>query len=522
MKDINLIRSGAEGKKLLLEGINKVADAVKITSGEEGKFVLIESSLGLPPHPTKDGVTVLNSIYGSNQFEELGAKLLKQAANKTAEEVGDNTTLTTIMAQSIINNLFCCSASHAEMKRGLDKALKDTIKELDRLKTFPVDFEDMKDIATVSANGDREIGLQIATMYDKVGLDCVVEVKEGYGETTKVNYTKGFKLDRGWILPHFCTDFDKGIAEYEDCYLLLYNAKINNLADISEYVSKALSDAKPIVIVADDCEETVLASLVKIKNESQVRIIVTTSPEYGERREKALDDLASVTGATVYSERLQTKAELGLVKKFTAFRDKTVVSVEEEALDSRVEELQRQLDNYNEEDNDLKVLLSKRIANLKSSIVEIVVGGVTDLEIKEKKDRIEDAVPAVRNAIEDGYVAGGGSTLYYISDKLRHYDKKLTDGELIGYEMFKRSLKEPMKVIMDNAGLRFSYFGLSDRKIQSTYGYGVNVKTRKVENLLDSGIIDPVKGIKVALKNAVSVSKIAISTEVLVTNRPIA
>lgn len=506
-----MLKLGQDTKNELLNGVNRVAEAVKATAGQQGKFALIENSLGLPPHPTKDGVTVLNSIYGSNQYEELGVQLLKQAANKTVELVGDGSTVTTVLSQALINGLFEYNdVSHVDLIKGMNTGLAEVLTHLEKLKKSVGDKE-MVEIATVSANGDLEIGEKIAEIYKKVGLDSTIEVKEGYSTETEVVYTEGLRLDRGWAFPHFCTDYDKGIAEFENCYLLLYNSKINTLADITKPLIKAREERKAIVIIADDAEEPVVSSLLNMKRKGEMQILMCVTPEYGELREKILEDLSFVTGASVYSERFRDEIVLGEVKKFTAYRDKSILVVKDETkLAERVEELSKQVE-FSEKEAQKR--LKNRISNLKSSIVEINVGGVTDLEIKEKKDRIDDAVPALRNALEEGYVAGGGATLYYISNKMK---SKLKDGELVGYNVLKEAIKEPLKTIIGNAGLKVTE---DNEKRLKKYGVGINVKTKKVENMFKSGIIDPVKIIKTALQNAVSVSSTALSTEVLILSK---
>lgn len=513
-----MLKLGQDTKNEILKGVNRVAEAVKKTAGQQGKFALIENNLGLPPHPTKDGVTVLNSIYGSNQYEELGVQLLKQAANKTAEITGDGSTATTILAQALINRLFEHDyASHVDLIKGMNVGLEEVNFHLDNFKKSVGDKE-MIEIATVSANGDIEIGQKVAEIYKKVGLDSTIEVKEGYSTETEVVYTEGLRLDRGWAFPHFCTDFDKGIAEFENCYLLLYNSKINTLADITKPLIKAREDRKAIVIIADDAEEPVVSSLLNMKRKGELQVLMCVSPEYGELREKVLDDLSFVTGASVYSERFKDEIVLGEVKKFTAYRDKSILVVKDEnKLTERVDELSKQVEFAEKE---VQKRLKNRISNLKSSIVEINVGGITDLEIKEKKDRIDDAVPALRNALEEGYIAGGGATLYHISKIMK---SNLKGSELTGYNVLKEAIKEPLKTIIGNAGLTLSPFVWKENQIKSgklnEYGIGVNVKTKKVENMFEAGIIDPVKITKTALQNAVSVASTALSTDVLILSK---
>lgn len=494
-----------EAKQSLLKGVNRVADAVVVTAGAEGKLAVIEHQMGLYPHPTKDGVTILNMVFGSNQYEELGAQLLKQAANKTAETTGDGTTQTVILARELINKMFEVKGySHVELKRGMHQALEQIQKHISKLKKEVTD-KDMEHIATVSANGDKEIGKLIADIYRKVGTDSTIDVKEGVSKDTIVNFVEGIKLERGVALPHF---FNEGeTCQFDDALVLIYNANIGAMNDIADYVREAMTTHKPLLIIADDVDQEVMKSLIKTKMGGTARISVAISPEFGENRANVLQDLASALGCEVYTEGLNKKVTLGLAKKIVADKTQTVILPSERGLEKeRVEFLKAQAENADKLD---KPKLLKRISNLKSSVAEILVGGETELEIKEKKDRVDDAVPALRTALKGGYVAGGGATLYYISKKLKYKGKN--QGEEVGFNVVKDSITKTLIQILDNAGLEVDNFNLN-----KSYGFGVDVKKRKVVNMFKEGIIDPALITETALINAVSVTAIALSTDVLI------
>jgi len=522
-----MLKTGEKARQSVVDGVNRVASPVVATAGAEGKFALIESQYGFAPHPTKDGATVLDAVFGTNQYEELGAQMLKQAANRTADLVGDGTTTTTILAQAMINRALAIDyTSHVEIKRGMEEAIEEVKWHLQNLKKT-VGAKEMVEIATVSANNDAELGELVAEVYTKVGLDSTIDVKLGTSEKTYVNYVEGIKLERGFAMPHFCTDYGKGVAELEDCKILIYNDSIKAVTEVTEVIRECINTKKSLLIIADDVSEAAMASFIQIKRDSTIQICVSISPEFGEKRENVLQDLALAVGASVYNSKFNTQIVLGDAKKVTAFRDKTIILADDEAnkevMGLRINELQAQIKDADKLD---KISLKRRISNLKSSIAEIIVGGTTEMEIKEKKDRIDDAVPALKSAIEGGYIAGGGSALYHIAGLLTN-DCVLSSGEKKGFEVVRESIKRPLKQILENAGLSVSscwfdytfFKDLNSRPIVKTYGVGVNVKTRRVENMFESGIIDSVKVTEMALDNALSVATIALFTDSLILSK---
>ena len=289
-----MLKQNKEAKQSILRGINRVAEPVMKTAGAEGRFALIENQMGLAPHPTKDGVTVLNSVFGEDQFEELGAQMLKTAANKTADTVGDGTSLTTTLAHAITNKVLTLNdnVSHIDVKNGILKATREVKDYLNSFKKEIFDFDEMEDIATVSANGDRHLGHLIAEIYEKVGVDSTVDIIESAKAEDYVKYLEGIKIDRGYALPHFCTDFNKGIAELSNAYILIYNDKIGAVTEITDIIKKCMVEKKALLIIADDISESAMASLISIKRDSTISICVSVSPEHGERRTEVLTDIA--------------------------------------------------------------------------------------------------------------------------------------------------------------------------------------------------------------------------------------
>ena len=515
-----MLKQNKEAKQSILRGINRVAEPVMKTAGAEGRFALIENQMGLAPHPTKDGVTVLNSVFGEDQFEELGAQMLKTAANKTADTVGDGTSLTTTLAHAITNKVLTLNdnVSHIDVKNGILKATREVKDYLNSFKKEIFDFDEMEDIATVSANGDRHLGHLIAEIYEKVGVDSTVDIIESAKAEDYVKYLEGIKIDRGYALPHFCTDFNKGIAELSNAYILIYNDKIGAVTEITDIIKKCMVEKKALLIIADDISEAAMASLISIKRDSTISICVSVSPEHGERRTEVLTDIAEAVGASVYNTKYNTNIVLGKAEKVIAFKDKTVIvpdyTLNQDKIDSRIEFIKSKLEEADKID---EPFLKKRISNLKSAVAELYIGGTTEIEIKEKRDRVDDAVPALRSALESGYVAGGGSTLYFISSLLDSTFKNR--GEAIGYSIIKNAIRQPLKVILDNASIKTGFFRDINLNSLKHYGMGVDVKNRKFVNMFEAGIIDSVKVIDTALDNAVSVSLITLNTDVLILSK---
>ena len=509
-----MLKIGKEAKKSLIKGINIVSDAVKTTMGAEGKTVIIENKMGFKPHITKDGVTVAESIHLEDAYEELGAKLIKEAARRTVDLVGDGTTTATVITQELINKgveKLDSGISHVELREGMAIALDDVKLALKSLRK-DVGEKEVKQIATISANNDVIVGGIIADVYKKIGVDGTVDVQEGVAKDTTVSYIEGMSLDRGWALPHFISDSSTATAELNDTYILIYDGKISAVNDIAEHVRKAQSEGKGLHIFAEDLDEGVMTMLVKSKMQGTFRVTVTMNPDFGANRTSILEDLAIFTGAQVFTPKFSSKVVLGYALKTISDKSRTVIisdTSSQELLD-RIESLKTQVENT--EDVVDKGKLVKRLSNLRNAVAIVTVGGVTELEVKEKKDRIDDAVSAVKSALEGGYVAGGGSTLLFIS-KYR-MKRKLKGGKKDGYELVKSAIQKPFEQILANAGLDKDKY---EPRLK-VYGRGINVKSRKVENLLEKGVIDSAKVVEVSLENANSVASLVLQTDCIITS----
>lgn len=510
------MKLGIEAKEALIKGINEVANAVKVTMGAEGKTVIIENQMGFAPQVTKDGVTVANAVIVNSDYEKLGADLIKTAANKTVDLVGDGTTTTTVITQELINLGFeslKSGVSHVELRRGMDLAVEDVKAQIKKLKK-DVNYQKSVEIASVSANNDSELGELIAKAYDKVGVDGRVEVKEGVNNETTISYGEGMSLDRGWSLPYFCTDFTSMTATLEDCEIIIYDGKIDSMARIGTEMSNIMKKGSPILIIAEDIDEKVMETLVKIKMDGSLRVLVCISPDFGENRKSILEDLAIFTSGVVYDPRIHQEVVTGKAKKVVADRTKTIIMVEDTKTPiilDRVEELKVKIESA--EDKFDKEKFQKRLSNIQNAIAIISVGGNNEIEVKEKKDRIDDSVAAVKSALLGGYVAGGGATLLYIS-KFK-MERALTGGEKQGYDIVKKAIQKPFLQILENANME----GLFFEKHIDKYGLGVNVKNREVQNLLKKGIIDSAKVVEVSLENANSVAGLVLQTDCLIVGR---
>lgn len=512
-----MLKIGTEAKEALITGINTVADAVKTTMGAEGKTVIIRNKMGFGPHVTKDGVTVAEAIELEDEYQELGAKLVKTSARRTVDTVGDGTTTATVIMQELVNKgvakLAEQGVSHVELREGMEIAVNDIKSALKSLKKNVGDKE-AEQIATVSANNDPVLGKIIADLYKKIGPDGTVDVQEGVARDTTVDYIEGMSLDRGWSLPHFITDNSTMTAVLEDAYVLIFDGKISSLPEIIEHVRKAQAEGLPLLIFADDVDEQVMTMLAKSKLQGTFKVLVCINPDFGANRTKILEDLAIFTGATVFTPKFSTEVTLGIAKKVISDKDRTVViapDTDQAPLAERIELLTQQIANT-EDKNDLSKL-TKRLSNLRNSVAVVTVGGMNDMEVRERKDRIDDAVSAVKSALEGGFVSGGGSTLLYISKyKMR---TKLKGGQKEGYQLMKDAIQKPFEQILINAGLEKDKYV----KVLNKYGKGVNVKTRKIENLLDKGIIDSAKVVEVSLESAKSVAYLVLQTDCLISGK---
>jgi chaperonin GroEL len=511
------IHFGNDARKVLFDGVTKLANAVKVTMGPRGRNVLIEKSFGAPII-TKDGVTVAREIELENKLENMGAQLVKEVASKTADEAGDGTTTATILAHSIfkegLRNI-TAGANPIEVKRGMDKAVEQIIVQL-RAIAIPVsDSKAVEQIATISANSDNRIGKLIALAMEKVGKDGVITVEEAKGINDELVVVEGMKFDRGYLSPYFVTNTEKMTAEYENPFILLTEYKISNLKDILPILEQIQRNGKPLVIIAEDIEGEALSTLVLNRLRGSLNITAVKAPGFGDRRKEMLRDMAILTRGNVISEETGRTldsaniSDLGQAGRIVIDKDNTTIvdgAGSEESVKARVSEIKKQI-SVTTSDYD-REKLQERLAKLAGGVAVIKVGAATETEMKEKKDRVDDALSATKAAVEEGIVIGGGAALIRAGQKVK---LDLIGDEKIGYEIILRAIKAPLRQIVENAGFDA---GVVINEVEKSSGnIGFNAVTGEYVDMFLAGIIDPLKVERVALLNATSVSSLLLTTE---------
>ncbi|BBG66303.1 heat shock protein 60 family chaperone GroEL [Hydrogenimonas sp.] len=505
----------------LFEGVKKLADAVKVTMGPRGRNVLIQKSFGAPSI-TKDGVSVAREIELKNTVENMGAQLVKEVASKTADEAGDGTTTATVLAYSIfkegLRNI-TAGANPIEVKRGMDKASNAIIEELKKIAKEVKDKKEIAQVASISANSDETIGNLIAEAMEKVGKDGVITVEEAKGIIDELEVVEGMQFDRGYLSPYFITDADKMEAVLENPYILLYDKKITNLKDILPVLEGIQQSGRPLLIIAEDVEGEALATLVVNKLRGILNIAAVKAPGFGDRRKAMLQDIAILTGGTVISEEVgrtlesATVADLGQAGRVVIDKDNTTIvdgKGDKAAVEARIKEIKVQIENTTSDYDREK--LQERLAKLSGGVAVIKVGAATETEMKEKKDRVDDALSATKAAVEEGIVIGGGAALLRAAAKV---DLDLCGDEAIGADIILRAIKAPLKQIAENAGFDS---GVVANKVESaeSENLGFNAATGEYVDMLEAGIIDPVKVERIALQNATSVASLLLTTEATV------
>ncbi len=507
----------------LFKGVTKLADAVKITMGPRGRNVLIQKSYGAP-HITKDGVSVAREIELSDTLENMGAQLVKEVASNTADEAGDGTTTATVLAHSIfkegLRNI-TAGANPIEVKRGMDKACSSIIDELKNISKAVKDKKEIAQVATISANSDETIGELIAEAMERVGKDGVITVEEAKGINDDLEVVEGMQFDRGYLSPYFVTNSEKMTCELDNPLLLLTDAKITSLKDLVPVLEQIQQTGRPLLIIADDVEGEALATLVLNKLKGVLNITAVKAPGFGDRKKAMLNDIAILTGATLVTDELgltlekTTLDQLGQCAKVVIDKDNTVIvdgKGEKEAVEARVNEIKAQMETTTSEYD--KEKLQERLAKLSGGVAVIKVGAATETEMKEKKDRVDDALSATKAAVDEGIIIGGGSALIKATAKV---ELNLEGDELIGAEIVKRAISAPMKQIAINAG--YDAGVVVDRVINSDNpNLGFNASNGEFVDMLEAGIIDPLKVARVALLNAISVSSLLLTTEATVSD----
>ena len=511
-----------EARNALKAGVDKLADAVKVTLGPKGRNVVIEKKFGAPT-VTKDGVTVAKEVELEDKLEDVGAQMVKEVASKTSDVAGDGTTTATVLAQSLVSEGLknvTAGANPMSIKRGIDAAATAVVAELQGQSKDLPDSKQIANVGKISANNDEEIGEKIAEAMEKVGKDGVITVEESKTAETFLETVEGMQFDRGYLSPYFVTNSDNMEAEMEDAYLLIYDKKISNMKDLLPLLEKVVQTGKPVTIIAEDVEGEALATLVVNKLRGTFKVLAVKAPGFGDRRKSMLEDIAVLTGGTVISEDAGYKLEnatldyLGTCKRVVSDKDNTTIvggSGESSSIKARINEIKVQIEKTTSDYDREK--LQERLAKLSGGVAVINVGAATEVEMKEKKARVEDALLATRAAVEEGIIPGGGVALLRTAPAL---DKvKVDEEEAVGVDIMRRALDAPLRQICSNAGVEPSIVAQAVREGKDDFGY--DARTGEYVNMFKAGIIDPTKVARVAVQNATSIAGMILTTEADVT-----
>jgi chaperonin GroEL len=516
-----------DARNKMKKGVDILANAVKVTLGPKGRNVVIEKKFGAPA-VTKDGVSVAKEIELEDAIENMGAQMVKEVASKTADIAGDGTTTATVLAQAIITEGLknvAAGANPMDLKRGIDKAVKAVIENLrSQSQTVGNDNQKIEQVATISANNDNEIGKLIAQAMEKVSKDGVITIEEEKGIETTVDVVEGMQFDRGYISPYFVTNSEKMQAELDNPYILIYDKKISSMKDILHILEKVAQQGAPLVIISEDLEGEALATLVVNKLRGTLRVAAVKAPGFGDRRKEMLQDIAILTKGIVISEEQGYKLEnadltyLGRCERVVIDKDNTTVvggKGESEAIQGRINQIKSQIENTTSDYDREK--LQERLAKLSGGVAVLHVGAATEVEMKEKKDRVDDALHATRAAVEEGIVPGGGVAYVRAIEALGNIDT-LNSDEATGVQIVRRSLEEPLRQIVENCGIEGSVVVNKVREGKGDYGF--NARTEQYENLIAAGVIDPTKVSRIALENAASIAGMLLTTECVVADKP--
>lgn len=515
-----------EARDALKRGVDQLADAVKVTLGPKGRNVIIDKKYGAP-HITKDGVTVAKEIELPDARENLGAQLVKEVASKTGDQAGDGTTTATVLAQAIVGvglKNVTAGANPMDLKRGIDKAVAAVVAKIkEQSEVVGNDFDKIEQVATISANNDAEIGKLIADAMRKVSKDGVITIGEAKGMDTTIDVVQGMQFDRGYISPYFVTNTETMEVEMDKPYILIHDKKISNLKELLPVLEPAVQSGRPLLIIAEDVDSEALTTLVVNRLRAQLKICAVKAPGFGDRRKEMLEDIAILTGGTVISEEKGIKLEqatlemLGAAENITVSKDNTTIvngAGEKEAIASRVAQIKAQIaatkSSYDKEK------LQERLAKLAGGVAQLNVGAASEVEMKEKKDRVDDALSATRAAIEEGIVPGGGVAYIRAQEALNNL-KGANEDEQTGIEIVRRAIEEPLRQIVCNAGKEGAVVVDKVRAGQGDYGY--NARLDEYQNLKEHGVVDPAKVARVALENAASIAGMFLTTECVITDK---
>ena len=521
------VKYNVEARDALKRGVDILANAVKVTLGPKGRTVIIDKKFGSPAI-TKDGVTVAKEIELKDPIENMGAQMVKEVASKTADIAGDGTTTATVLAQAIIKagvKNVASGANPMDLKRGIDKAVKMIVENLKSQKQdVGDDFSKIKQVASISANNDDVIGEMIADAMKKVGTQGVITVEEAKGTETEVKTVEGMQFDRGYLSPYFVTNADKMEVELENPYILIYDKKISSMKELLPILEKQVQTGKPLIIIAEDLDGEALATLVVNKIRGSLKVAAVKAPGFGDRRKAMLEDIAALTGGTVISEEKGYKLEsaelthLGQAEKITVDKDNTTIINgfgKPEDIKQRINEIKTAIE-ITTSDYD-KEKLQERLAKLSGGVAVLYIGAASEVEMKEKKDRVDDALHATRAAVEEGIVAGGGVAFIRAIEALANL-KGDNEDENTGIQIVKRAVEEPLRQICENAGIEGSIVVQKVKEGKGDFGY--NARTDKYENLIAAGVIDPTKVSRVALENAASIASMLLTTECVLADEP--
>jgi len=521
------VRFNTDARNRMLKGVNTLADAVKVTLGPKGRNVVLDKSFGAP-RITKDGVSVAKEIELEDKFENMGAQMVKEVASRTNDEAGDGTTTATVLAQAIVKEgmkAVAAGMNPMDLKRGIDLATS-TVVEAIKAAARPVsDSAEVAQVGTISANGEAEIGRQIAEAMQKVGNEGVITVEENKGLETETDVVEGMQFDRGYLSPYFVTNADKMIAELEDCLILLHEKKLSSLQPMVPLLEQVIQSQKPLLIIAEDVEGEALATLVVNKLRGGLKIAAVKAPGFGDRRKAMLQDIAILSGGQVISEDLGMKLEnvgmdmLGRAKKVSITKDATTIvdgAGEKAEIEARVSQIRQQIEDTTSDYDREK--LQERVTKLAGGVAVIRVGGMTEVEVKERKDRVDDALNATRAAVQEGIVVGGGVALVQAAKKLAGLEGVNGD-QNAGIAIVRRALEAPLRQIAENAGVDGSVVAGKVRE-STDAKFGYNAQTDEYGDMFKFGVIDPAKVVRTALEDASSIAGLLITTEAMVADKP--
>jgi chaperonin GroEL len=521
------VKFGADAREKMLRGVDILADAVQVTLGPKGRNVVIDKSFGAP-RTTKDGVTVAKEIELADKFENMGAQMVREVASKTNDAAGDGTTTATVLARAIVREgakSVAAGMNPMDLKRGIEKAVEAVTADLKKRSKKIKSNDEIAQVGTISANGDSAVGKMIAEAMAKVGNEGVITVEEAKSLDTELEVVEGMQFDRGYISPYFVTNAEKMVAELEEPYILIHEKKLGSLKDLLPVLEAIVQSGRPLLIIAEEVEGEALATLVVNKLRGGLKVAAVKAPGFGDRRKAMLEDIAIVTNGQVISEDLGIKLEnvklnmLGTAKKVRITKDDTTIidgSGGKKEIQARVAQIKQQIEETTSDYD--KEKLQERLAKLAGGVAVIRVGGATEVEVKEKKDRVDDALNATKAAVEEGIVPGGGTALLYATKALANVTGD-NDDQNVGIAIVKKAIQSPIRQIAENAGVEASIV-VGKLLDQKSSNYGFNAQSEEYVDLIDAGIVDPTKVVRIAIQNAASVAALLVTTEAMIADRP--